>query len=201
MQIRNQRIVQLQKELEALVLALQRCLRSLRCLEIERVIDGQCHLPRHQCKKSYFVWAEGIRAPAGHAHAPDPAVHSRERKRADRFEALLQQQGRHGRKAGFLPQRRNYQRHLPLIDPLGNRLIGRAGWLQHWPFLVAELAGMPHHFVGGFVVLRHHHAVELDHLTQLGCHGAEKILRIAVRRNRLRHADQRLITVGQQVVG
>ncbi len=60
---------------------------------------------------------------------------------------------------------------------------------------------MPQNLVGRFIVLSHHNAVEVDHPSQFGSHGAEKILRIAVRTNGLRYTDQRLITFGQQILG
>ena len=100
----------------------------------------------------------------------------------------------------FPIERRNHQRLLAFIDPLGDGFVGGNVGRRNRPLLAADLAGIPQDLVGRFVVLGDHDTVKLHDAVQFLRHGAEEILRIAVRADRLRYADQCFVSFGQQVL-
>ena len=67
LQIRNDGVVHFEKQLQTIVLVLQRCLRDLRGLEIQRVVNGQRHLVGNQREKTHLFAAVGVGTLAGDA--------------------------------------------------------------------------------------------------------------------------------------
>jgi len=137
---------------------------------------------------------------AGHGDAANAAVDSRQWKSAYRLKPFLLEKSDHPREALFVIERRNHQRLLALIDPLCDGFVGGNVGRRNRALLATDLTGGPDDLVGPFVILGDHDTVELHDPAHFGRHRAEEFFRIAVRADRLRHANQRFVSFGQQVL-
>ena len=188
-QIRDQGVRHVQEQLQPVAFALQLPLRASGGLEVQRVINRQCHYVRDQREKANFFVGIGVAMLTADDQRPQPAMHRGQGKCADRLNPVFPKQIHHAGKASLLVHGRNQQRLLVPVDPAGHRLF-RSNVCGHGKArLAASLSQAPINLLRRFVVLGHADGIEFDDLAQFGREETKQVLGIAMRADRLRETN------------
>src|SRR5206468_2928341 len=136
LEVRDERVVHLEEQLEAVTFASQLLLRALRGFVVERVVYGQRHLARELLQDLHVGLGEGFLVLAREAEPAEAAERCRERKDAERSHALGTQDPEDRGEARLGTDARHDERPLRLPDEArrgledGQLEVGREGRLE-----------------------------------------------------------------------
>jgi hypothetical protein len=189
LEVRDERVVHLEQQLQPIAFPRQRLLGVLRGLVMEGVVDCERNLAGELPEELDLDRPERIQITAGEADPTETAQRRRERQRAVRPHALAAQEVEDRRKACLVVDVRDDERLLRLPRDAGWRFRHRQRDLGHERGMACG-DHVQAHEIRDRVVQHDRHAVEASDPAQHIDEAAQQAPQVAARRGRARDVQQ-----------